>query len=293
MNEQQLLEIVEAADVSTLSREEQARAFVKGTNSIYSLMNDTVCSVIMGQVRKSDIEQAITATYYRITLLLRGISILDDPAHFQIANSVARTVFELVLDLKALRADPSLAARFFTFSRVFKFKKAEQLFNFLNENPSIDLAPHQSAINFTSDAQRRNEVEQLCIQHWGTEKSGKPKCPDHWSGKSIADRARDAGPEFSEIYRSQYFLQCQYVHAGPAGIQDLSQDALICSFGITHRLVQLLAAKATELAGDTFHLFGTNLDLRENLRKASAAAGFYAVEAVLLKHKNVQPNREG
>lgn len=277
------LEVIEAADVTALSGEEQAAALVKGTQSLHSLMNDTVCPVVMGQIGKSDIEQAIAATYNRITLLLRGIATLEDPAHFQIANSVARTVFELVVDLKMLRKDPSLAAKFFAFARVVKFRKAEQLVSFLDGNPSIDRTAHQHAINFANDPQRKQSVEQQCIQHWGATRNGQPNWPDHWSGKNIADRAHDAGLEFEEMYRSQFFLQSQYVHAGPAGIQDLSRDALICSFGIAHRLIQQLAATATELVGDQFHLFDTNLELRHRLRKASAATGFYAVEAVLRK----------
>lgn len=285
MNTPLSLEVIEAADVNTLSREEQASALFKGTQSLYALMENGVCSVVLGQVGKSDIEQAIASTYFRITLLLRGLAALGDPSHFQIANSTARTVFELFLDLKALCADGSLTVKYFAFARVVKFRKAEQLVRFLDANPSVDRAPHQHAISFASDAQRKQEVEQQCCQHWGTSKGGQPNWPDHWSGRTIADRARDAGPEFEEMYRSQFFLQSQYVHAGPAGIQDMSREALICSFGIAHRLVQQLASAATELIGGTFHLFDAKPELREQLHRASAASGFYAVEAVLQAQK--------
>jgi hypothetical protein len=279
------LEVVEAADVTALSREEQAAALVKGTRSLHALMEDTVCFVIMGQVGKTDIEQAIAATFYRITLLLQGLTCLYDPSQFQMANSVARTVFELVLDVKALCADRSLAAKFFAFSRVVKFRKAEQLVAFLNANPAIDRTPHQHAIQFASDTQRKQEVEQQCIQHWGTNTKGAPNWPDHWSGKSIAERSHNAGPEFEEMYRSEFFLQSQYVHAGPVGIQDLDRDALICSFAIAHQLVQQLSEAAINIVGEEFHLFDTNLELRDKLRRLSAIPGFYAVEAALQKQK--------
>ncbi len=283
MSESVSLNVIEAADVMSLPAEEQAAAFVNGTKSLHALMEGTVCSVIMGQVGKSDIEEAIAATFYRITLLLRGVALLEEPAHFQIANSVARTIFELVIDLKSLCDDPSLAAKFLAFTRVVKFRKAEQLSGFLNANPSVDRSPHQHALSFASDPQRKQEVEQLCIKHWGPNKNGQPNWPDHWSGRNIADRAHDAGLEFEEAYRSQFFLQSQYVHAGPAGIQDLPWEALICSFGVAHRLMQQLSANATELVGGVFHLFDATPELREWLHKASSASGFYAVEAVLQK----------
>ena len=202
-------------------------------------------------------------------------------------NSVARSVFELVLDLKILAADHSTADKFFVFARVSKFRKVEQLVSFLDEHPTVDRANHQHAISFATDAQRQDEVEQECLLHWGTNSKGKPNWPKHWSGKDSWERAVQAVVEFAEIYRSQFFLQSYHVHSGPAGIQHLSRDALICSFGIAHRLIQQLAATATEIIGDEFHLFDTNLELRDKLRRASAATGFYAVQMVLEQQSSV------
>ncbi|MBX3439982.1 MAG: hypothetical protein KF861_21000, partial [Planctomycetaceae bacterium] len=138
MSDPMPFEVIEAADVTSLSPEEQAAAFVKGTQSLNTFIEHTVYPVVGGQVGMSETEQALAATFCRISLLLRSLAKLDDPAHFQLANSAARTVFELVLDLKALTTDRSLASKFFAFSRVAKFRKAEQLVNFLNNNPSID-----------------------------------------------------------------------------------------------------------------------------------------------------------
>ena len=286
MNQPVDLDVIEAADVTALSVEEQASAFFKGTASIHGLIENVVCPVIQGQIGKSDYEQAVAATFYRIALLLRGLKLLNDLAQFQIVNSVARTVFELVLDLNVLVSDQSRADKFHAFSRVAKFRKAAQLKTFLDANPSVDQSPHQDAIKFASDAQRQQEVEQECIQHWGTDRNGNPRWPDHWSGRNIADRANDAGIEFSEIYRSQFFLQSYYVHAGPAGVQHLSREALICSFGIGHRLVQQMAAIAVQIVADEFHLFSTELELQDKLKRVSAATGFYAVQSVLEQQKS-------
>lgn len=287
------LDIIEAADVNALPIEQQAAAFFKGTASIYRLTEDVVCPVVQGQVGKSDQEQAISATFYRMVLLLRGVTALNDPVHFQIVNSVARTVFELVLDLKALAADPTSAGKFHAFARVAKFRKATQLKDFLDANPTVDSSPHQTAIDFANDPVRAQEVEQECVQHWGRTHKGKLRWPEHWSGKQIDVRASDAGIEFAEIYRSQFFLQSYYVHAGPAGIQNLSREALICTFGVSHRLIQQFAATAVEIIADQFHLFATDLDLRDQLRRASAATGFYAVQSVLERQRSDAEKESG
>ena len=59
MNQPVDLDVVEAADVTALSIEEQAAAFFKGTASIHALVEDFVCPVIRGQIGKSDYEQAV------------------------------------------------------------------------------------------------------------------------------------------------------------------------------------------------------------------------------------------
>lgn len=254
-------------ELAAMPFEDQAAAFVSGTRMLYRLLNDTVWRVIESQISPSHFEQALSATYFRIVLLLRGVVALDDPCHFQIANSVARTVFELVLDLKALSNDPSQTRRFFDFPKVAKFRYAEKLVSFLHDHPSIDRGRFHHQINCVDDPQRRQQVRELCLQDWGCKGNGAPKWPDHWSGKNIADRAREAGLELEEMYRSQFFLQSQYVHAGPAGVQDLSRDALICSFAIAHEAIQRLAVIATQIVGDTFHLFDTIPGLRDNLKQ--------------------------
>jgi len=96
-------------------------------------------------------EEAITGTYYRMYLLLRGLAKLEDPCHFQMAG--------------------------------------------------VD--------------QNR---QKLCAKHgWDPKKP-----PLHWSGKDTLQRVPDADIEYKEIYRSQFFLQSYYVHAGGAGMDSLS-----------------------------------------------------------------------
>jgi hypothetical protein len=83
------LEIIEAADVTSLSRKDQAAALFKGTCRLSNVAAKEVCPVIKGQIAKADHEQAITGSFYRMSLFVRGLTRLDDPCHFQIANGKA------------------------------------------------------------------------------------------------------------------------------------------------------------------------------------------------------------
>lgn len=280
------LKAIDAADVESLSVEERANAFYEGTAAIRRLIDDEICSIVLGQISKSDFEQAIAGTLYRIMLLLKGIEQLRDPLHFQIVNATARTVFELVLDLKLLASDQSLVPKYFAFGRVSNFHKAVQLKSFLDLNPTIDQSRHRDALSFANNAQRKAEIERDCQKHWGKKKNGHLIWPEHWSGKDIAARSNDVGIEFLEIYRSQFFIQSLYVHAGPAGIQNISREALIYTFCISHCLIQQMTAIAAQVTADEFQRFSANTELRAELKRASAASDFFAVQAVLEKQKH-------
>ena len=69
--------------------------------------------------------------------------------------------------------------------------------------------------------------------------------------------------------------------AGAAGVDSLSRESLICSFGIAHGLIQRLFAEATSIIADEYHLFRADADRRQKLKEASVASGFFAVQAAL------------
>ena len=273
--------VVDATDVTALSPQQQADAFFRGTRDLAAYVESEICPILQAQIAKSEYEEAVCVTYYRIALLLRGLSALNDPCHFQFANTTARTIFELFLDIELLLRERSSAARFHAFTEVSRFHKGLQLVEYLNSTPTIDKSPHQHVIQFVADLTRRSRIEQLCINHWGTANSTKPRWPDHWSGADVFTRARAAGDKYTELYRSQYFLQSYSIHAGPAAVQGLPFDVLVCSFAIAHRLIQMLVADATLLIAGEFKLFEADANLRTRLSEVSAATGFYAVQTTL------------
>jgi len=268
-------------DVTDLSLEERIKAVFRGTRELSEFAEKQVFPIIASQVGRSTHEKALSGTYCRMSLFLRGVAKLDDSCHFQMAAIAARSVFELLLDLKALAADPSLAQKFFDFTWVSRYHKARQLAGFLSANPGVDTTPHLEALALVHKSGVEQNREQLCVQHGWVDRRGKPKWPDHWSGKNIAARAQDAGLEYEEIYRSQFFFQSYFVHAGGAGIDSMSREALQSAFAIAHLLIQRLFAESTEIIAEQFHLFVADADLRTRLKAAAAATGFHAVQAML------------
>lgn len=276
-----LLQGIDPADVTELPRNEQAAAVLKGTHDLHAL-GEGIVPLIIGQAGKSECESALAGTYYRMTLLLKGLSTLNDTCHFQLSQAGARTVFELLLDLKILVNNPSRATQFFAFPQVSRFHKAAQLADFLDKHGKIDPVRPQRAVQFAGDQQVRQRIEALCVRGWGTKTNGKPNWPEHWSGQSISERAKNAGADYEELYRTQFFIQSYFVHSGGAGVGGLSHDALVCLFCNAHLLVQRLFTEATEIIATEFLLFDAIPGLREKLQMAAAATGFHLTQAVLM-----------
>lgn len=164
-----------AERIRNLPLEKQVSFLVDGTRSLHDFAVQKICPVITTQLERSPFEKAAAATYERMCLLMEGLAILNDPRHFQMAAMATRSVFELLLDLKMLCSDPALGDKFFDFVQIDKFRKAERLSEFLAKNPTVDTKPHQAAVAFANDPARGQRLEQLCRQHWGTTKKGKPR----------------------------------------------------------------------------------------------------------------------
>ena len=129
--------VVDATDVTALSPQQQADAFFRGTRDLAAYVESEICPILQAQIAKSEYEEAVCVTYYRIALLLRGLSALNDPCHFQFANTTARTIFELFLDIELLLRERSSAARFHAFTEVSRFHKGLQLVEYWNSTPTI------------------------------------------------------------------------------------------------------------------------------------------------------------
>ena len=282
-------QIADAQAITNLPIENKIAAIFQGTLALNKFADKNVCPVVRAALQKTDHEKALAATYYRMCLFLRALAKLNDTVHFQVAAMAARSIFELLLDLKALAKDATLTHKFLDFTWVSRYHKAKQLYNFLQANPNVDRTPHQHALALVNKPGVKQNREQMCKSHGWVDSKGKLSWPEHWSGKKILIRAEEAGIEYEEIYRSQFFIQSYYVHAGGAGIDSMSREALESAFAIAHALVQRLFAEATRIITKAFHLFEGDESLHERLAAVSAAPAFFAVQAAIQQSETEKP----
>ncbi len=250
-----------------------APACFKGTQDLCNFVFEKVLPKLddISRLQPTDFEQALIATFQRISLLVRGVSELKEPMHFQIVAMVSRTNFELLLDMKALVRESGAAEKFLAFSEVNKVRKGNELLKFFVKHPALKTDAHQFQLDYSADVGRQTRIDGIRATLW-PKSGGKPK---HWSGKTTKELAEEAGPEYELRYLTDYYLESNYVHASPVGIQGMNDEALTAVFVTRHLLIQQIFAEATVDVCTAVHLFTGSPDLREELKLAAVSTVRY------------------
>jgi len=241
------LDEIEKADVADLPISKRVEAFFRGTDALYNFAKSVIITVLRGQFNLNDREKAIAGTYYRMYGWVSSMAELNHRIHFQGAAAAARALFELLLDLKILSSDTTSDSveKFHAFPEVEKFRVAEKLISFCDSHPNATEIDTKHQRNFLNTQGRKEKVENTIIKHWGTTKSGKPKRPDHWTGKKIPERVHNLGSEYEELYFEAYPRLSWYIHSGSTGYVGLDEEALEACFGISHVIAQKVFLEAT------------------------------------------------
>jgi hypothetical protein len=259
-----------------ISVERKAEAFFRGTVALRDLADRHVVPILVGMVRKTDHEEAEVGTYYRMHLWMLSLAKLDYPVHFQTVLNATRAMYELLVDLKLLVANASLAEKYHDFSFVARFSAAKKFIDHLDADPTYTPpAKPEKRRTFISDAANQKKFDDLRKKHWGMDKKGKLITPDHWSGLDFAARCAKISSKETRRYRDIYSQCSWFVHSGSAGTAGLSPDGLQAAFGWGHGQIQDMFAEGTEILCTTLHLFSANPELEKQLELARVASGIF------------------
>ncbi len=241
------LEEIQNAEITDLPVRKRIEAFYKGTHAVTKFAEAVMLPVLKGQFNLNDKEKAIVGTYYRMYLWINSMVVMNSRIHFQGAASAARSLFELLLDIKILAADKTgeMVDKFHAFPTIEKFRVADNLISFCDRykgKTNLDDSRQRSFINKPG---KKQNIEQIIIKNWGENKKGKPNRPDHWTGKKIPERAHAVGFEYEELYVDVYHLLSWHIHAGSTGYAGWDEYAIESSFGHSHGIAQRVFLDAT------------------------------------------------
>ena len=190
-------------------------------------------------------EFAVVATYLRTLAHIRTLVALNNGSHFQAASMIARSVFELSVDLRLIDMIDDAPARYDAFSKVERLRVARRIVKFHTEHPektsesSTAFEPMEPYwVHEKYIAENAEEIDALAAKWWPKFVEKKRTVP-HWSGQHLRDRALLVGAPFSEIYDVNYAELSWYTHPGVGAIATLDKEVypLVCgkAYGIAIR----------------------------------------------------------
>lgn len=274
------LEEIEQLKDTDAPLHDRIRAMFHGTIAMRDFVKDSVFPLVGVMMDRNEQEHAILGIFHRMFFWLDSMAELNKAQHFQAASSGARSMLELLFDIKQLVKDPANAERFNAFTFVERFRAAKRQVEFSDQNGGdpADLA-HERA--FVTEPANISNYDALRLKHWGTDRKGKTIKPTHWSKLNVAAQAKSLGLEYERLYTDVYSRLSWYVHGGASGISGISGPGLQAAFGWAHALCQTFVFDATEELATAFHLFKASPDLREKLETAKRIPGESLIKMIL------------
>lgn len=178
-------------------------------------------------------ELCFIAMYRRSAANIASLQELKSAKHFQAIVMLARSLFELAVDIRLLNCVTDGCLRMIEFVDVEKLRCAKKVLKYTTDYPDakIDISPYTSFIS--ANETRVTDVRKSL---WPNAKS-----VEHWSGLKMAARVKLLGREFEELYEVHYPYQSWHVHSGVTGIINL--DAVTFT---------ILCGYSFKLAGEAF-----------------------------------------
>jgi hypothetical protein len=227
----------------------------RGTATLGDFADHRVIPLLRKLQSPTPYQTALFITYYRKQYWLMALEKLTHPKHFQPVLTATHATYEMLLDLKLLQADPAGADKFHEFVFVSRYDVAKNYIVALEANPAyVRPTPPEGRRAFVE-----NPANRARYAAWPKGKS------PHWSGMDMAARARQFGNAEEVRYRDVYALCNWFVHAGAAGIAEISTEGLTTAFAWGHAKIQELFAEATDLVCATESLYQADPTLKSDL----------------------------
>ncbi|NQS89227.1 hypothetical protein HQ584_05505 [Patescibacteria group bacterium] len=222
-------------------------------------------------------EEHLIQLYQRVCLWIKSVKVLNNAVHFQAVTSIARSVFELLVDIKLLIDDnpKDAVARIDAFIQMERFRKAEDYTDFKKKNPGLEYIKNLKRDIFANKAGESDRIKKLKEKYWG---KGKGRI-EHWSGWGTKCRLQKAGKKYELLYYESISLWNWYVHsAGLTGTKGISSDGLKAVFGKALENIVDIFCDTTEFVAKELKLKPAMPEFDKWIQRIRTAVGMVILE---------------
>ena len=157
-------------------------------------------------------------SYYRTCTNIESILSLKRVGDFQAIAMIARSLFEIAVDIKLAAVTEASEEKILTFVDLEKLRAAEKIVAFKEANPEADVPAH---IYQTFIKDNKDRITRDAKTHWQNNYVN----VTHWSALNLEKRIKKLGTPFLTIYALYYPQLSWYVHSGMTGVFNLQEEA--------------------------------------------------------------------
>jgi hypothetical protein len=252
-------------EIPDITTHELISSYHDGLKEAVDFVQSKIIGILDGQINLSQQEETVLGIFLRIHALACSLVRLNQKIDFNAVAVIARTLFELLLDMKLL-SSPNIKQkeldRFFSFSEIDRFRKARRIVDLQNKHPELvnnSLLDSTERKEFVGQTGMKDAIELKVDSLWGRDKKGKLKWPNHWSGSTIKKIAETNGSFYEQKYLEVYSFLSSYAHGGSSAYSGLSKKDLESVYGISFEYARKMYIEALLICSDFFN-FKTGIE---------------------------------
>lgn len=214
----------------------------------------------------SNREKCFAVVHIRAHNNVASLLALKHVAHYQAHSMLARSLFELAVDLALLEAEAGTEEKVLCFHeletlRLVRASKALSQTHPENWQPTSKMEAFQ--------LNRANEIEARARDLWPGLKLSNLK---HWSGLSLEDRVKSPDFEMQQNQKIFYRLMSWSAHPGTAGHLNLPDDGVPQTTAMSLDLARTQYSRVLRSTAKTFMITRVDQDIDKRISFAQVSA---------------------
>jgi hypothetical protein len=230
-------------------------SFHAALRNLDKLEREDFRGVIKAQLSPTLRERYMTVNYHRAAFNVEMMISIKDTKQFQTLSLLARTIFELAVEIKSIIRDPDAAHKIELFSKMEVLRASRRIVEFTSGRPEANL--YQQQVEFIDKLGAHIDAEEAAM--WPPNPA-KPKKPviKHWTKKDIRQRALDLGAPFDRIYEVHYAQLSWMTHAGPVSPLEMTTEWVTSYVTVVYSIAIDSYMEILEMLAIQFKLSATN-----------------------------------
>lgn len=259
-------------------------SFHAALRNLEKLEHEDFREAIKCQFRPTLRERYLTVNYHRAAFNVEMMVAIKDTKQFQTLSLLARTIFELAVEMKSIVRDPDAAKKIELFSKVEVLRSARSIAAFTTDSP--DAHYYQEQVDFTNKFGAQIDADEAVMWPPNPKKSRK-QFVRHWTLKSIRQRAGGLGAPFDRIYEVYYAQLSWMTHSGVISPLDMTTEWVTSFVSVVYSIAIDSYVEILETLVIAFKLSITNEHINRKIvcnRDLGFTSSPEAGEAVMRKH---------